>query len=650
MNKQRLIAILLIIFLGFGCYFNTLSSSFVWDDTALVEENFLIKDSRYIGRIFLSDLFNLRSEGSNFYRPLQSLSYMLDYHLWKLNPLGYHLTNIILQIMVAILVYEFILIILSNTAISLITALLFVVHPVHVEAVTYISGRADMLLGIFLLLSLILFIRGFYLFSLASFVCALLSKELALIFPFLLILYVSGFKFPVSQKNPPRFYAYLSFFLASVIYLFLRFNIFPHKTILPLFNRNSLFSFKAPFLYLKTLLLPFNLHMSRTVVFPASILEPQVFLSLLGLILLFFLVFKSSTKAGKFKMFSFALTWFFLFLFPHLGIFKINAYFAEHFCYLASIGIFLIMAIIFVSLIKKSKIFIALLLSLVIFYSFLTVEYNFAWQDNEHLLKRILKLSQGSFAAYNNLGSIEEKRGNYSKAEEYYLKALNINPDFYRARLNLLRVIYLSGKEEVAISQLKDFIKDRPGSFWAWANLGSMYANRSQYPEAIEAYKQSLSINPSIPNHHYFLGLIYQEAGEFESAVKELNLAIGLDNKNYLYHTDLGLIYKNKGLYDLAVNEHMEALRLASQNPQVNINLGITYSLMGKVDQAERYLLAAVKLDNNYALAHYNLGIFYWQKKQFHQAKKEFETALRISPNFKQAKIWWDRVKLHSGP
>jgi tetratricopeptide (TPR) repeat protein len=650
MNKrQRLLAILLIVFLGFVCYFNSLSNPFIWDDTALIEENFLIKDIRYLPRLFTTNLFYLKSKEGNFYRPLQSLSYMLDYYIYKLNPKGYRFTNIILQIMAAILIYEFILLISNSFIISLISASLFVVHPIHVESVAYISGRADIIMAIFLLSSLILFIRGFYLFSVIAFSFALFSKELALIFPILVLIYALIYKLKISQEKPANIRIYLLlYFLVSAIYLFMRFNLFGRRPVFSSFDsfsEGSLFFLVAPFLYLKTLFFPINLHMARTVVLPASVFEPRVIFSILGLIFLSFVIIKAYKMQGKLRIFSFSLAWFFLFLFPHLGMFSINAYFAEHFCYLSSIGIFLIMGMSFEWLIRKKKIFIFLPIILVILYSLITIKYNSAWRNEEYFYKRIIKLSKNSFGAYNNLGFFEEKRGNYKKAEEYYLKALNIKPDFEQALLNLMRVIFLSGKEEAAIVQIKDFLKKHPESFWGWANLGSMYETRGEYLKAIEAYKKSLNINPYIANHHYFLALTFQEAGDFDSAIEEFKRAISLDQKNYAYHNDLGVVYKNKGLLELALEEYLIALRLAPKSSEVSLNLGIVYSLMGKLDKAEYYLLNSIRLDSNSSLSHYNLGVFYWQKGEFIKAKEEFETALGLSPDFVQAEMWLKKIK-----
>lgn len=644
MDKRKLTAVILITVLGFVCYFNSLSVPFIWDDTGLVSNNYLIKDFRHLGRVFSTDLFDGKSEARNFYRPFQAFSYMLDYQVWKLRPVGYHLTNIILHILAACFLYKFILIISADTVISLITALLFVSHPIHVEAVTYISGRADMLVALFLLLSLILFIECSYLFSLLSFGLALLSKELALIFPFLLLLYTYGFNLPLAKAKVAPKVVYLSFFLLSGAYIALRFVILPNKAIFSSLGDNyinALFFLKAIFLYLKTLLLPFGLHMSYAVRLASSIWDASVWASIVGVICLIFLALKAYRK---FKLFSFGLAWFGLFLLPHSGILSINAYFAEHFCYVASMGVFFALAIIAAWLIVKKKIFILLPAGLIIFYAYLSVQYNFVWHSPERFYKHILKFSRGSYNVYNNLAAIKEKEGNYKEAEKYYLKALDIRPDFDTALLNLIRVIYLSGRKEAAFGQLKSFLDERPSSFWGWANLGSMYANNGQFSEAITAYKESLRINSAIPNHHYFLGLIYEEAGDLSLAIETLRAAAVLDNKNPAYHSELAAAYKKVGLYELALKEYLYAFNLEPGNAEASLNLGIAYALLQKFEQAEHYFLNSLKLDSSSAIAHYNLGAFYWQKGDYARAKEEFDKALAIDPAFSEVKIWRDKL------
>ncbi|PIQ88296.1 MAG: hypothetical protein COV72_09285, partial [Candidatus Omnitrophica bacterium CG11_big_fil_rev_8_21_14_0_20_42_13] len=665
MNRQRIFAVLLIVILGFACYFNALSVPFIWDDVGLVSGNYLIKDFRYTGKIFTADLYNGKSEGQNFYRPVQSLSYMLDYHFWKLNPLGYHITNIILHIATAILIYLLVSFLTPAVKISqapptprgsrallssipLLTALLFVVHPVHVEAVTYISGRADILAALFMLSALLFFIKWLkgnksaicYLLSVICFIIALFSKEFALILPVLLLLYVFACRFNYVKEYARRIYVYIPFLLAGAFYLSLRLLIVANKTVFPPkadIYKNILFFPKAAFLYLKTIILPLNLHMSRAVRLPESILSLDFIFPALGLALMSFLIFKMA-RTQKAKLVSFALVWFLINLVPYSGLFQINAYFAEHFAYLASVGIFLIIAIGFKRLISLNKGFLVLPAILLIFYGVISIRYNYAWRDPERFYKRIISLSPMSYHAYNNLAAIAEQKGDYREAEKLYLKSLSANDAFSNTYFNLIRVIYLSGREEPALIQMEDLIKKHPDNFWAWANLGSMYANRKEYPQAIDAYRKSLEINPGISTHHYFLALTLKEAGNNDAAIDELKRAIELDASDFHYHYALALIYKNKGIYSLALDEYKKALSLEPRNAAINLNLGIVYDLMGDYSYAEKYLLKAKGLDNNSANARYNLGVFYWSKGRYDEAKEELETSLKIDPEFQQAK------------
>ena len=198
MKKQRIIV--LVFLLGIGLYANTFGNSFVWDDELLVIRNGYIKDWSHFPEIFKINLFHSISRKGNYYRPLQSLSLLFDYSLWGLRPFGYHLTNVLLHIANAVIIYFLIGMISRSRRISLLTALLFLVHPIHTQAVTYISGRADPLAAFFFLLAFYLYVKSValnklapYLGSLLFFLLALLSKEAALIFPLTLLLYEFSF-------------------------------------------------------------------------------------------------------------------------------------------------------------------------------------------------------------------------------------------------------------------------------------------------------------------------------------------------------------------------------------------------------------------------------------------------------------------------
>ena len=160
-NQSKLVYIscALIMILGLAVYANSLGGEFLWDDHHLIEDNMTINRWSKVTRVFTTDIASGAGGKYNFYRPLQIISYMFDYWLWKLNPIGYHLTNILLHILTALCLYWLINLIFKQPMLAFLSSVLFVVHPVHTEAVAYISGRADSLALLFMALCFIFYAK-----------------------------------------------------------------------------------------------------------------------------------------------------------------------------------------------------------------------------------------------------------------------------------------------------------------------------------------------------------------------------------------------------------------------------------------------------------------------------------------------------------
>jgi len=164
MRIHKTILIALIIVVCSAAYFNTLFFNFVCDDHSLIIDNPYIRAFKFLPLFFTHDIWNISimAINSGYYRPLLGASFMLDYALWHTNPFGYHLANLIFHILVAILVFLLVEMLFKNRVIAFSSALLFSVHPIHTEAVSFISGRVDVLCLFFFLLSLLLFLKYFY--------------------------------------------------------------------------------------------------------------------------------------------------------------------------------------------------------------------------------------------------------------------------------------------------------------------------------------------------------------------------------------------------------------------------------------------------------------------------------------------------------
>ena len=456
LRQEHLKAILLILVLGVITYFNAFANRFVWDDRALIIGNELIRDWKHIPQIFTAELYRTSAPGS-FYRPIQTLSYLFDYSIWQLNPYGYHFTNLLIHIVNGILVYFIILLSLRYTnkqyPIALFTALLFIVHPVHVQAVTYISGRADLLACLFLLIAFILFINGktflSRIVSSLSFIFALLSKEVALIFPVVLLAWINFQRKRDSGKavEPGLKPASVApFFAIAFIYVVLRMTVlrFSDK-ILPQdlslnFGTRLLTSFKTLTYYIRLLLSPFGLHAEYMVEPVRSFFTIDFLMSLAGIVVItILLVWAYRTD----RILFFWGIFFLITLFPVMNVIPINAQMSEHFLYVPSIGFFMVFTgmIYSISRLKRFHSYQwlpAVILTLIIFCCVvITIDRNADWRDEITLFQKTTESSPGSYRAHFNLGVAYYNAGLYNEAIIEFRNALELNPESIDARQNI---------------------------------------------------------------------------------------------------------------------------------------------------------------------------------------------------------------------
>ncbi len=420
-----IISTVLIILLGFMVYSNSLNGEFLWDDNVLVRDNTYIRDWSNLPRMFTPDAGAKFGVGIgkkyNFFRPSQMITYMMDYSLWKLDVRGYHLSNVVFHVFAALAVFWLAILFYDNWLMALLAGLLFVAHPARTEVVSYISGRADSLTALFLPLCFIFYIKylraerfSFLLLACASYILSLLSRENSLILPLLLILYHYSFKVRFKFKQ------FLPIASLSLIYIVLRCTLLKSllsETFPTTFIQRVPGFFVALLNYTRLLMAPFNLHMeygNGTFAFNDQ-------RAIAGAVILFFVlayVFSVRKKEGYGIIF-FSVLWFVLALLPSSNLYPLNAYMAEHWLYIPSIGIFLIAAKGFILLYERRpfQVLSIVLAALPIgFYSILTFKQNAYWRDSISLYRLTLKHSADSARVHFNLGNQYHNQGKTTEA------------------------------------------------------------------------------------------------------------------------------------------------------------------------------------------------------------------------------------------
>ncbi len=490
-KKVTLICLALVIILGFAVYGNSLGGQFIWDDDFLIKNNAYIKDWSHAADIFSKDIGAGAGKKYSAYRPVQILSYALDYSLWGLNAKGFRLTNLLLHILAALSVYWLIALLFKNRLLALFTSLLFIVHPVHTEAVSYISGRADLLAVLFICFSLIFYIKnldaksaGVNALMIVSYSLALLSRESSVVFVPLLLLYHYAFrKKIVADSFIPVASLTLFYFFVRLVFL---------KGILPELNTVTTTAFQrmpgffvALVSYLRLLLLPFDLHMEYgNKIF--SFADPKALLGLAIFVALSVYAFKKR-KAGPVILFSTG--WFFIALAPVANIFfPVNAYMAEHWLYLPSIGFFLLVSRLGQGLAlpkvlgrwARPRLAQVVAVLLVASYACLTVKQNAYWNDPLTFFQRTVRYAPDSHRLHYDFGNFLEAQGRYDEAISHYKRSIELNPRNALVYNNLAITYFETGKTDEAIATFKKAIQADPSYKDAYYNLSLVVLKSSQ--------------------------------------------------------------------------------------------------------------------------------------------------------------------------
>jgi protein O-mannosyl-transferase len=518
--------LILLFVITFLVYLPSFRNHFVWDDEQFITRNTFLTSFQYIPQIFTTNTIAGAGENSNYYRPLTTLSFLMDRHIWGPAPFGFHLTNTILHAIAAILLCIFLVEIGVGKKASWWMSLFFALHPLQTEAVVYMNSRGDSLYAVFLFLSLITFNRifskkssqGMYgLASILFFVCAVLSKEVALggigLFGLLLVFHGVHRKLKIAHvfdAFPIPIYTFIGLLFCTVSYILLRLTVFNFKDILNFYNGTNLYTsnifvrfltFTRVFWeYLRLLLFPYPLHMERDM----AIIPTPLNLFTIGFILFFLFFGYLGYREIKNKHTMWILTglgWFLAMISIVSGIIPGNGILYEHWLYVPMVGIFLTLYGVgkSIALPIRSSFIPFLCTCLGMTYAVVTIRQIGLWHDPITFYTYTLQFADS-------------------------------------ARLH--------------------------------NNLAMAYAEEKLQPQAIEEYKKAIQRSDAYPQTHYNLARSYQEIGEKDKAIAEYKQALTLDPTfAFAYGPLINLLLETKNTTEAI--SYLQVLYAASKDPQV---------------------------------------------------------------------------------
>ena len=577
---------LILAIIGIAAYANSFQNDFLWDDEYLITNNTHVQapSVKHALLFFKDNLGKYGQDNNNFYRPFQELSYMLDYAVWKLNPVGFHLGNLMLHLLAAFLLFLIAEQISGNQVIALISSSIYLIHPLHTEAVTYIAGRADPLMALFFLLSFYLYLRRKSALSCLSFVCALLSKEIAIMLPVILIFY--GWVFEAAEDRKKKWQRYVPYLAIVAVYAALRTTVlnFRHPVAdipagVGLYER-VLTSFRVFKEYFRLIILPFDLHMERVLVFSKSIFEPEVFISAL---ILAVVIISTFLLKKRHKLAFFGLGWFFITIFPLSNIpFALNATLAEHWLYIPLIGASIAAGYGLVALGRaisvkgylSGKITAILTICFIAYFSVLTIGQNAKWRDGETLYTYTLRYAGDSPRLHYNLGNAYRKAGQLAEAAQAYRASIAIDPTFHSSHFNLGLCYVATGNTNAAISEFKKAIELEPSHYKSYVALGLSYRDESRFDEAIAQYKKAIEIDSNYPEAYNNLGDVYFRRKMHKEAEQEFRRALAINPAYVEAWNNLGVSLVSQGRREEAVAAWNKSLQINPDQPIIKQYIG----------------------------------------------------------------------------
>jgi tetratricopeptide (TPR) repeat protein len=661
--------------LTFAAYSNCFRAGLVFDSAPLILEDSRVHDATSANvRLIFTGSYWSKTAVSGLYRPLTSLTYLFNYSVLGngSNPEGYHSINVLLHCLNVSLVYLLGLRIFREFALSLSLSMLWAVHPLLVESVTNVIGRADLLAAFAVLAGLLCYAqflsgdsatdsrrRAAWLVALVSLqVIGLLSKENAAILPGILLVY--DLAWPECSTLRRRLPVYTALILVLAAFFYLRHELKLHVVVDPTENPLVTEGFWSARLTAVKVIGKFV----SEFVWPARLSADYSFAAIplfswhlnrwedAKAILTVIICLAALALAVKVrwtnKPLAFFTGFFFISLLPTSNlIFLIGAIMAERFIYLPSIGLAgwvvcagysILRRFGFHKLLAERAIVTSASLAAVILAT-VTYARNSDWQDELSLWTSAVNTYPQSARPHNNRGqALSRIPGRSSDAVAEFNAAIQIRPDYALAHYNLgTALLQTQTHLPEAISEFEAAARLAPDLWEAHYNLGNAYAGLPDgLPGAVREFKAAIRIKPDLAEGHRDLGRVLAMSGRLTEAVAEFQAALRYGPLDADVHYNLGnTLERIPNRLPEAIQEWEAAVRIQPDLAEAHYHLGNALSSMpGRLPEAIAELQTTVRLRPDIADARYALACALVQiPGRQQEAVTEFEAAVRIMPD-----------------
>ena len=631
----------LVVAAGLLAYQNSFTGPFIFDDAPKILENLPIRH--------LWPLWNVVAHSS---RPVVQLSLAVNYALGGLNPWGYHLLNIAIHILAALTLYGVVrrtcLSATSRTEwraaapwLAVAVAVIWMVHPLQTESVTYIIQRCESLMGLFILLMLYCVIRGaasprrswWNAGAVVSCALAMGCKPVAVTAPVVVALYdracLAGSWREILQRRG-KLYAGLA---ATWLLLPLLLSQgqewkdsagFGVKEITPLQYALTQPGVIAHYLRLAFWPHPLCLDYGWPVARTATDVWP-------GLIVVCALLAATMWAWRRRPVLAFLSAWFFIILAPTSSFIPIADPAFEHRMYLplAAVVVLAVMGIYTLLGRRSLVVFLVLIVGL----GFLTARRNEDYRSELTIWTDTVAKRPDNVRAQYNLGNVLAATGRAAEAIGRYEQALRIKPGYAEAHNNLGNVLQTLGRETEAKTHFEQSLQSNPNNAEAHSNLGNIFLQEGKASDAIAHYQQALRIKPDYAGAHVDLGNALFQTGKVPEAITEYEQAVRLKPNVPEAHNNLGAALMQIGRVQDAIGHYARAIRIKPDYVEAHYNLGRALSQVGQGNEAITEYEQALRLKPQYADAHRDLALAFEQTHRVRDAIGEYEQALRIAPD-----------------